>query len=126
MVLLNDIITKLIIWVIQRGQRIVQNEIKKVKRPVSCMLSGMKMYFLSYITRSIRYYVKQNDSYRPFIYLVVVKNALSSVNAERRPYLVEEKTLLRVSYYCQCCLYVVIYRSWHFTSRGPTTLHASC
>lgn len=41
----------------------------------------------------MRYCVKHNNSYRPFILLVQVKNALSSVKAEKRPYLVQEKTL---------------------------------
>lgn len=83
------------------------------------------MYFVSYSTRSICYYVKHNDSYRPFIFLVIVKNALSSVNAERRPYLVKKNAFLYVSYYCQCYLKCCDLLIVAFHIGKAMTLHAS-
>lgn len=69
-------------------------------------------WHLSYNTRSISYYTKHNDSYRPFIFPVVVKKALSSVKAERQLYQDKEKAFLYVSCYCQCC------KMLYFTDRG--------
>ncbi len=59
--------------------------------------------FLSYNARSICYYGKHNDSYKPFIFLVVMKNALSSVNAERQPYVDVGKR--------PCCVSPIIVRA---------------
>lgn len=46
-----------------------------MKRPFSCVLFGMAWYN----TRSICYYVKHNDSYGSFIFLVLVKICLGSI-----------------------------------------------
>lgn len=96
-------------------------KIKKVESEKTIL-----MYFLPYNTRSMCYYVKHNDSYRPFIFLVVVKNSLSSVNGERRAYLVEKKALLCVSHYCECCLKCCDLLIVAFRIGKAMTLHASC
>lgn len=85
-----------------------------------------KVYFLSYSTRSIRYYVKHNDSYRPFIFLVVLRNAPTSVNAERQPYPVEEKAFFSVCCYCQCSLKCCDLLIVAFHIGQAVALHALC
>lgn len=86
------------------------------------------LWHISYNARSISYYTKHNDSYRPFIFPVVVKKALSSVKAERQLCLEEEKAflclfvalyLLLLSVLLKCCILLVV----AFDKGKATTLH---